>query len=254
MTQQDRYPLPLIKETLRDIGEADWYTKVDIRSAFHRLRIREGDEWKTAFRTRFGLYEWLVTPFGLAGAPASFQRFINHILRDRLGIDTTAYMDDILIYTKGSKADHWKAVKEVLSRLKVDDLQLDLVKSAFVVKEISHLGFIVTANHGVSMDPTKVSAVTQWEAPTNVRDIRAFLGFANFYRSFIKDFSKKTAPLTALTKKDVPFTWQIAQQQTFEELKTAFTTAPVLAHFDPEKDTVVEPDGSGWSLGSCLSQ
>ena len=254
MTQQDRYPLPLIKETLRDIGEAKWYTKVDIRSAFHRLRIRKGDEWKTAFRTRFGLYEWLVTPFGLAGAPASFQRFINHILRDRLGIDTTAYMDDILVYTKGSKDEHWKAVREVLARLGAEDLRLDLNKSAFAVKEISYLGFIVTAEQGVSMDPAKVSAVTQWEAPTNVRDVRAFLGFANFYRTFINSFSEKTAPLTALTKKDVPFTWGTSEQQAFESLKTAFTTAPVLAHFDPEKETVVEPDGSGWSLGSCLSQ
>jgi hypothetical protein len=254
LTTQDRYPLPLIKETLRDIGEADWYTKVDIRSAFHRLRIREGDEWKTAFRTRFGLFEWLVTPFGLAGAPASFQRFINHILRDRLGIDVTAYMDDILVYTKGSREDHMKVVREVIGKLEQEDLRLDLKKSAFGVEEIAYLGFVVTAGVGVSMDPAKIKAILKWETPTNVRDVRGFVGFANFYRAFIEKFSEKTMPLTMLTKKDVAFTWGLDEQKAFEDLKTAFTTAPILAHFDPELDTVVEPDGSGWSLGSCLSQ
>ena len=106
LIKQDRYPLPLIRETLRDIGQANWITKIDIRAAFYRLRVKKGDEWKTAFRTRFGLFEWLVTSFGLAGAPASFQRFIYHILRDRLSIDVTAYMDDILIYTRGPKSEH----------------------------------------------------------------------------------------------------------------------------------------------------
>lgn len=254
LTKQDRYPLPLIRETLRDVGQADWMTKIDIRAAFHRLRVKAGDEWKTAFRTRFGLFEWLVTPFGLAGAPASFQRFINHILRDRLGIDVTAYMDDILIYTKGSKSEHLKAVKDVLRRLAKEDLRLDPKKSVFGVKQVTYLGFIVTAGKGISMDPAKVEAVTKWEAPTNVRDVRAFLGFANFYRPFIRDFSQISTPLSNLTKKDTPFIWRDEQSKAFEILKAAFTTAPILAHFDPDLNTVVEPDGSGWSLGSCLSQ
>jgi len=200
LTRQDRYPLPLIKETLRSITEADWFTKVDVRAAFHRLRIRQGDEWKTAFRTRYGLFEWLVTPFGLAGAPASFQRFINHILRDLLGVTVTAYMDDILIYTKGSREEHLKVVKEVFRRLEKASLKLDLEKSQFMVKEVTCLGFIIRYKEGILIDPKKVEAVTKWEALTSVRDVRAFVGFANFYRDFIDGFSEIVMPLTALTK------------------------------------------------------
>ena len=200
LTRQDRYPLPLIKETLRSITEADWFTKVDVRAAFHRLRIRQGDEWKTAFRTRYSLFEWLVTPFGLAGAPASFQRFINHILRDLLGVTVTAYMDDILIYTKGSREEHLKVVKEVFRRLEKASLKLDLEKSQFMVKEVTCLGFIIRYKEGILIDPKKVEAVTKWEALTSVRDVRAFVGFANFYRDFIDGFSEIVMPLTALTK------------------------------------------------------
>ena len=190
LTRQDRYPLPLIKETLRAIGDADWYTKVDVASAFHRLRVKAGDEWKTAFRTRFGLFEWLVTPFGLAGAPASFQRFINHILRDKLGVDVTAYMDDILVYTKGTLEQHWIAVNEVLDRIAAEGLRLDIKKSAFGTKEVMYLGYILRAGDGIAMDPKKVRAILEWETPTNVRDVHAFLGFANFYRKYIDNYSE----------------------------------------------------------------
>ena len=143
LTRQDQYLPPLIKETLRAVGNADWYTKVDVASAFHCLRVKAGDEWKTAFRTRFGLFEWLVTPFGLAEAPASFQRFINHILRDKLGVDVTAYMDDILVYTKGTLEQHWIAVNEDLDRIAAEGLCLDIKTSAFEMKEVLYLGYIL---------------------------------------------------------------------------------------------------------------
>lgn len=107
ITTPDRYPLPLFNETLRQLTKANWFTKLDVKSAFHRLRIREGDEWMTAFRCRLGLFEWLVTPFGLINAPASFQRYINNCLREHLDLDVTAYMDDVLIYTSGSEEGHW---------------------------------------------------------------------------------------------------------------------------------------------------
>ena len=130
-------------------------------SAFHRLCVKAGDEWKTAFRTRFGLFEWLVTPFGLAGAPASFQRFINHILRDKLGVDVTAYMDDILVYTKGILEQHWIAVNEVLDRITAEGLRLDIKKSAFGTKEVMYLGYILQAGDGIVMDPKKVRAILE---------------------------------------------------------------------------------------------
>jgi hypothetical protein len=140
VTRSDRYSLPLIKETLRNLSTAQWFTKLDIRAAFHCLRIKEGDEWKTAFRTRFGLFEWLVTPFGLTGAPAAFQRYINEVLREFLDIFCSAYMDDVLIWSDGDYLDHMAKVNQVLAKLKAAGLKVDLAKCAFAVKEVKYLG------------------------------------------------------------------------------------------------------------------
>ena len=254
ITQKDRYPLPLIRETLRAMSKARWFTKVDVRAAFHRLRIKEGDEWKTAFRTRFGLFEWLVTPFGLAGAPAAFQRYINSTLDEFLDWFCSAYLDDILIYTDGSYEDHMAKVNMVLERLSAAGLKLDIKKCEFAVKQVKYLGFIITAGEGIKVDPEKVEAIRKWEAPTNVRGVRSFIGFANFYRDFIENFGDIAAPLLELTKKNTPFRWGTKEQAAFDRLKTLFITAPVLALWDNELDTVVEADCSGYAMGACLSQ
>jgi hypothetical protein len=254
LTRQDRYPLPLIRETLRNMAKARWLTKIDVRWAFHRLRIREGDEWKTAFRTRFGLFEWLVTPFGLSGAPATFQRYINGTLAEFLDRFVSAYMDDVMIYSDGSYKDHMAKVRQVVERLAKAGLKLDIDKCEFAVKEVKYLGFIISAGEGVKVDPEKVDAIRSWEAPTTVKAVRSFLGFANFYRDFIEDFSELAAPLVRLTRKEEPWRWKKAEQAAFEELKQRFITAPILAHFDPEKPTILEADCSGYSLGACLSQ
>ena len=160
-SQHDRYPLPLIHETLRMMSKAKWFTKIDIIAAFHNIRIAEGDEWKTAFRTRYGLYEWLVTPFGLTGAPATWQRWINRILQDILDIYCTAYLDDILIYSDGSLEDHYEKVSEVMARLQRAGLQADINKCEFAVTEVKYLGFIIKAGEGVHVDPEKVAAIRQ---------------------------------------------------------------------------------------------
>ena len=254
LTQKDRYPLPLIKETLSSLSKAKWFTKLDIIAAFHKIRIAEGEEWKTAFRTRYGLFEWLVTPFGLTGAPATFQRYINWVLREYLDEFCSAYIDDILIFSDGSLTDHRNKVKKVLQRLREAGLQLDIGKCEFEVKTVRYLGFIIEAGIGVSMEPEKVKAIMEWEAPRSTRGVRAFVGFANYYRRFIHDFSVLTAPLTELTKKGTLFKWGTEAQQAFEKLKAMFITAPILAQFDPEKETLVEADSSGWSVGGILSQ
>ncbi|KAI0992902.1 hypothetical protein K3495_g15282 [Podosphaera aphanis] len=132
ITVPDRYPLPLFKETLRQLSKAKYFTKLDVKSAFHRVRIREGDEWMTAFRCRLGLFEWLVTPFGLANAPATFQRYINENLREHLDIDATAYVDDVLAYTDGSEEGHWKTVRSILAKLDKAGLYLDIDKCDFL--------------------------------------------------------------------------------------------------------------------------
>jgi hypothetical protein len=253
ITKKDRYPLPLIRETLNNLSKAKWFTKLDVSAAFHKIRIHAGDEWKTAFRTRFGLYEWLVTPFGMANAPSTFQRYINWVLRKYIDDFCTAYLDDVLIYTSGSLAEHRKQVNQVLQELGQAGLPLDIKKCEFEVKLTKYLGFIIEAGKGLRMDPEKVRAIKEWEAPRTVKGVRSFLGFANFYRRFIQDFSGLAAPLTRLTG-NVPFQWTEVEQKAFDTLKDIFITEPVLAQFDPEKRTVLETDASGYAIAGCLSQ
>lgn len=254
ITRKDRYPLPLIYETLRTIGQAKWYTKLDVAAAFHRIRIAEGDEWMTAFRTRYGLYEWMVTPFGLANAPSTFQRYINWALRDYLDNFCSAYVDDILIYSEGSKSHHQDLVRKVLQRLRDAGLQIDIDKCEFEVKSTKYLGFIIEAGQGVRMDPEKVRAIQEWEAPVSVKGVQSFLGFANFYRRFIKSYSQLTKPMTDLVRKDQKFVWTDDAEQAFQKLKKIFVSAPLLVRFDHTRETVVETDASGWCIGGTLMQ
>jgi hypothetical protein len=253
VTRKDRYPLPLIQETLRNLSEGRIFTKLDVIAAFHQIRVAEGDEWKTAFRTRFGLFEWLVTPFGLANAPSTFQRYINWVLRDLLDDCCSAYIDDIIIYSKDKK-QHRKHVEEVLKRLQAAGLQCDIDKCEFGVKSTKYLGFIVEAGKGLRMDPEKVKAIQDWEAPTTVKGVRGFLGFANFYRRFIQHYSEVARPLTELTHKDKTFAWNNEAEKAFHQLKRIFLAEPALLRFDYEKDTRVETDSSGWCVGGTLLQ
>lgn len=254
ITRKDRYPLPLIQETLRNIGKAKWFTKLDVIAAFHKIRIAEGDEWKTAFRTRYGLFEWMVTPFGLANAPSTFQRYINWALKDYLDDFCSAYVDDILVYTDGTLKEHQEHVKKVLEKLSNAGLQLDIDKCEFEVHSTKYLGFIIEAGKGIRMDPLKVEAILKWEAPKSVKGVQSFLGFANFYRQFIKNYSEITVPITSLVRKDAPFKWTDEANKSFERLKHMFTTAPVLMQFNAERETIVETDASMWSIGGTLMQ
>jgi hypothetical protein len=256
ISKKDRYPLPLIQETLDRISKARWFTKLDVISAFHRIRIAEGDEWLTAFRTRFGLYEWLVMPFGLANAPSTFQRYVNWTLRDFLDDFCSAYVDDILVFSSGSLRQHREHVKKVLQRLRDAGLQIDIDKCEFEVQSTKYLGFIIEAGKGIRMDPEKVKALLEWETPKTVKGVRSFLGFANFYRRFIRGFSEITSPLTDLTKgfPQKIFQWTKQADDAFWKLKKLFITAPILMQFDPERETVLEADSSGWATGGVLSQ
>ena len=253
-TEHDRYPLPLIKETMRTLSRSRWFSKVDIRAAFHKLRMAEGDEHLTAFRTRFGLFEWLVVPFGLSGAPATFQRYINGALQGLLGVSCTAYLDDVLIYSDGSLQDHWENVKLVLAKLRDAGLHCDLSKCKFATKEVKYLGFVITAGEAIRPDPDKIQAILQWEAPTSLRGVRRFIGFANFYRDFLEDFSAVAEPLHRLTKKNVPFRWDDEQEAAFSQLKNIFISGPVLVLWQFDREAMLEADCSGRAIGACLSQ
>ncbi|XP_044716022.1 reverse transcriptase (RNA-dependent DNA polymerase) domain-containing protein [Hirsutella rhossiliensis] len=251
---RDRYPLPLIAETLQNLAKAKWFTKLDVVAAFHKIRMAPGHEWKTAFRTRFGLYEWLVCPFGLSGAPASFQRYMNSVLREWLDDFVTANLDDVLIYSSGSKADHEAKVRKVLQALADAGLHLDPAKCEFSVQEVKYLGFIVNAGKGIACDPEKQHAIREWEAPTTVKGVRSFLGFANYYRIFIPDYARITQPLDALLKKGTALCWGRAENEAFHELKRRFCESPVLKQWDPSLQTFLETDCSGYALGGVLAQ
>jgi hypothetical protein len=156
---KDRYPLPLISETLRNIAKAKWYIKLDIIAAFHQMRITKGEKWKTVFRTRFGLYEWNVMPFGLSNAPSAFQRYINWVLRDILDDFVTAYADDILIYSFGNLEDHRQKVQNVLQKFINAELQADIQKSEFETHEVKYFGYVINLEMGILMDSEKIRAI-----------------------------------------------------------------------------------------------
>lgn len=252
ITVKNRYPLPLIPELLERLRSAKIFTKLDLRGAYNLIRIRKGDEWKTAFRTRYGHFESLVMPFGLCNAPATFQHFINDVLRDLLDQFVIAYLDDILIFSD-SLQEHRKHVSIIFERLRKNRLYIKLEKCEFEQTKIQFLGYIISPE-GLSMDPDKIKAVVEWPAPRNIKEIQRFLGFANFYRKFIRDFSKVVAPITQLTKKGQLFTWSPEAQAAFSKLKTLFTSAPILVHPDPELPFVVEVDASDSAVGAILSQ
>jgi len=252
MTVKNRYSLLLIRETLDRLAKTKYYIKLDIIAAFNKLRMTYGDEWKIAFRTRYDLYEYNVLLFGLTNESSSFQNFINDTLHDFLNVFCIAYMNDILIYSN-SKKEHTQHVRQVLKRLRVAGLQIDIEKCEFSVIEIKYLGLIITI-HGIKMDSEKVNAVMNWAAFRDVKDVQSFLSFANFYRRFIKEFSKLVGPLTALTRKDQPFNWTQECQSAFDRLKQTFTTAPILMHYNPDLPVTVEIDVSDYVVAEVMSQ
>ena len=199
LTIKNRYPLPLIGESLDRLGRAKRFTQLDLTSAYHRMRIREGDEWKTAFRTRYSHFEYQVMPFGLYNALASFQGYINKILAEKLYIFVIVYLDDILIYTEDPGQPHVNVIRWVLEQLWKHGLFANLKKCCFHQDEVRFLGFVILAQ-GISMEEEKIQAVKTWPEPKSIRDIQVFLGFANFYQRFIQGFSKIAAPVTSMLK------------------------------------------------------
>jgi transposase InsO family protein len=254
ITVKDRYPLPLIQETLMRLEKAKYYTTLDLPSAYNLIRIKEGDEWKAAFRTRYGLFEPLVMQFGLTNAPATFQHLINDTLRPFLDRFCTAYLDDIFIYSDSLQA-HQEHVRQVLQALQQAGLGLNPKKCNFHSQRVRYLGFIVTP-HGLEMDPTKIDAVRNWPVPQNVKDLQTFLGFANFYRRFISGYSRVCRPLTELTSKNTQWDWATnpRRHEAFRNLCTLFTSAPILRHFDFGRPIVVETDSSDYVSAGVLSQ
>lgn len=252
ITVKNKYPLPLIESAFQPLHKAKIFTKLDLRNAYHLVRIREGDEWKTAFNTPLGHFEYLVMPFGLTNAPAVFQALVNDVLRDFLNKTVYVYLDDILIFSE-TLEEHVHHVRQVLQRLLENKLFIKAEKCEFHKESVSFLGYIVGSGQ-VKPDPAKIEAVAAWAQPKNVKQLQRFLGFSNFYRRFIQNYSQIAAPLTRLTSPKVPFFWSTDAEEAFQELKKRFISAPILVHPDPARQFIVEVDASDSGVGAVLSQ
>ena len=252
ITIKNRYPLPNIAELRDRLSHAQVFTALDLRGAYNLIRMKEGEEWKTAFRTRYGHYEYLVMPFGLTNAPATCQELMNNVLRAHLDIFVIVYLDDILIYSN-TLEEHIEHVQTVLTCLKNAGLLLDPKKCFFHRDEVEFLGCTV-GRHGVKMSEEKIKVVKDWPTPRNVKDIQSFLGFVNFNRQFIKDFAKICIPLTALTKKETPWNWTEKQETAFQTLKEACISPPVLIAFRSGEPLRFETDASDLAIGAAAKQ
>ncbi|WVZ51621.1 LOW QUALITY PROTEIN: hypothetical protein U9M48_002748, partial [Paspalum notatum var. saurae] len=252
VTVKNKYPLPHIDILFDQLAGARVFSKIDLRSGYYQIKIREEDIPKTAFSTRYGLYEYLVMSFGLTNAPAFFMYMMNSVFMNELDKFVVVFIDDILIYSKNEE-EHREQLRIVLTRLREHKLYAKFSKCAFWLKEVSFLGHILSEK-GVAVDPSKVESVLNWKQPESVTEIRSFLGLAGYYRRFIKDFSKTAKPMTSLTKKNAKYTWSPNCEEAFQSLKRSLTTAPVLAQPDVTKPFDVYCDASGNGLGCVLMQ
>ncbi|WVZ70449.1 hypothetical protein U9M48_019118 [Paspalum notatum var. saurae] len=228
------------------------FSKIDLRFGYYQIKIREEDIPKTAFSTRYGLYEYLVMSFGLTNAPAFFMFMMNSVFMNELDKFVVVFLDDNLIYSKDKK-EHEKHLRIVLTRLRKHKLYAKFSKCAFWLKEVGFLGHILSEK-GVAVDPRKVECVLNWKQPETITEIRSFLNLAGYYRRFIKDFSKTAKPMTSLTKKNARYSWSLNCEEAFQSLKKSLTTAPVLAQPDVTKPFEVYCDASGNGLGCVLMQ
>ena len=235
------------------VKDATIFTKFDIQSRYNNIRIREGDQWKATFITSKGLFEPTVMFFGLSNFPATFQRFMNDSFKDMIAEGwLIVYMDDMLI-TATNEKQNIERTRRVLQRMKELDLHLKLKKCKFGVKEVDFLGLILRPGE-IAMDPTKLSGIAEWPTPTKVKDVRSFLGFTNYYRRFIGNYSNIAHPLIDLTKKNQEWRWSPSCQKAFDQLKEEFSKQPVLSLPDLNKPFAITTDASKDASGGILLQ
>ncbi|KAH0738661.1 hypothetical protein KY290_037366 [Solanum tuberosum] len=252
VTIKNKYPLPRIDDLFDQLQGATCFSKIDLRSGYHQLRVRERDIPKTAFRTRYGHYEFLVMSFGLTNAPAAFMDLMNRVFKPYLDMFVIIFIDGILIYSRNEE-DHANHLRIVLQTLKDKELYAKFSKCEFWLKSVAFLGHIVFGD-GIKVDTRKIETVQNWPRPTSPTEIRSFLGLAGYYRRFVEGFSSIASPLTKLTQKAVKFQWSEACEKSFQELKKRLITAPVLTLPEGTQGFVVYCDASRVGLGCVLMQ
>ncbi|TYK03209.1 pol protein [Cucumis melo var. makuwa] len=252
VTVKNRYPLPRIDDLFDQLQGATVFSKIDLQSGYHQLRIKDGDVPKTAFRSRYGHYEFIVMSFGLTNAPTVFMDLMNRVFREFLDTFVIVFIDDILIYSK-TEAEHEEHLRMVLQTLRDNKLYAKFSKCEFWLKQLSFLGHVVSKAE-VSVDPAKIEVVTSWTRPSTVSEVRSFLGLAGYYRRFVENFSRIATPLTQLTRKGAPFVWSKACEECFQNLKQKLVTAPVLTVPDGSSSFVIYSYASKKGLGCVLMQ
>ena len=246
VTIRNQYPLPRTDELFDQLQGSRVYSKIDLRSGYHQLRVQESDVPKTAFRTRYGHYEFLVMLFGLTNAPAAFMDLMNRAFSPYLDKFVIVFIDNILVYSS-SLEEHAEHLRTVLQIFRARQLYAKFSKCQFWLDRVAFLGHVISVE-GVSVDHKKIEAVVNWNPPKNVSEVRSFLGLAGYYRKFVEGFSKIAAPLTKLTRNDVKYDWVDACQHSFEELKGRLTSAPVLALPNGRDGFMVYSDASRQGL------
>ena len=252
LTIKNKYPLPRIDDLFDQLKGASIFSKIDLRSGYHQLRIKDADVHKTAFRTRYGHYEFLVMPFGLTNAPAAFMDLMNRVFRPYVDQFVVVFIDDILVYSKDREI-HDTHLRVVLETLRKEHLYAKLSKCEFWMNEVSFLGHIVS-KEGIRVDPNKIEVVVEWKQTRNVTEVRSFLGLAGYYRRFVKGFSMIAAPMTRLLQKNVKYEWSEKCQRSFDKLKAFLTEAPVLTQPTCGREYVIFSDASLNGLGCVLMQ
>ncbi|GJU55177.1 putative reverse transcriptase domain-containing protein [Tanacetum coccineum] len=252
LTVKNRYPLLRIDDLFDQLQGSQFFSKIDLRSGYHQLRVHEDDIPKTAFRTRYGHFEFTVMPFGLTNAPAVFMDLMNRVCRPHLDKFVIVFLDDILIYSK-TREEHVEYLRLVLELLKKEKLYVKFSKCEFWLRESQFLRHVINGN-GIHVDPSKIEVVKNWKAPRTLTEVRSFLGLAGYYHRFIQNFSKIAKSLTILTRKCKTFDWGKEHELAFQTLKDKLCNAPILALPDGPEDFVVYCDASGIGLGCVLMQ
>jgi hypothetical protein len=250
VTIKNKYPLPRIDILFDQLVGAKVFSKIELRSGYHQIKIKPSDIPKTAISTRYGLYKYLVISFGFTSAPAYFMYLMDYVFMPELDKFVIVFIDNILIYSKNLE-DHARHLHIILQRLREHHLYAKFSKCEFWLDTVKFLGHTISSD-GISVDPSKVQQVMDWKPPTSVHRIRSFLGLAGYYRRFILDFSKIAKPMTELLKKGVKFSWNEKCEEAFHTLRAHLTTAPVLAQLDNSKPFDVYCDASGIGLGCVL--
>jgi hypothetical protein len=252
VTKFDSYPLPIFEETVAQLSGSKYFSVLDCYSGFWQMNIREDHKELTGFAVPSGHYEFNRLPFGPSNSPANFQRLMDTVLRNLIGVECYVYLDDLIIFSSTAE-EHARRLENVFQRFEEANLQLHPGKCVFAQPQVQYLGYVLS-EQGISASPEKVKAVRQYPTPKSVTDVRAFLGLASFYRRLVPDFAQIAKPLTVLARKDQEFTWGPKQQEAFERMKEKLCTPPVLAFPNFELPFILSTDASQTALGAILSQ